>query len=133
MQPMMGCAIKRGFFVLRDCGNAAMNSCQYCSRPVCQEHGLMRGQLLVCLDCQARQQQLTDEEQKNMMANDGAFGRSGLHTYRHNYYANRNYAPFYTGLYYSQYYDTYDARAFDKRATPEGFDDDTTSMGFLDS
>ena len=93
----------------------------------------MRGQMLVCLDCHARQQQLTDEEQKNVIANEGPFGRSGLHTYRHGYYSNRNYAPFYTGLYYSQYYDTYDTRAFDKRATQAGFDDDSMSMGFSDS
>ena len=133
MEPVNGCAIKRGFFVLRDCGNTAFNACQYCSRLVCQEHSLMDGQMLICLDCRARQKQLTDEEQKEMIANESSFGRSGLHTYRHSYYSSRNYAPFYTGIYYSQYYDTYDTRAFDKRATQEGFDDDTTSSGFLDS
>ena len=93
----------------------------------------MRGQMPVCLDCHARQQQLIDEERQYLIASEGPFGRSGVHTYRHSYYANRNYSPFYSGLYYSQYYDTYDARAFDKRASQEGFDDDTMSMGFLDS
>ncbi|MEW6126395.1 MAG: hypothetical protein AB1757_04965 [Acidobacteriota bacterium] len=133
MQPMTGCAIKRGFFVLRDCGNAAYQVCQYCSRSVCQEHLSMRGQILACLDCQARQQQMTEEDQTNLIAGENAFGRSGIHSYRHNYYANQHYAPFYTGLYYSQYYDSYDTRAFDKRAAPEGFDDESLSMGFLDS
>jgi hypothetical protein len=128
------CIVKRGFFVLRDCGKQAMNACSFCSRAVCQEHSLMRGQTLVCLDCNARQQQLTDEEKFNQMTGDATQNRSGLYTYRHGYYSQGGYSPFYSGFYYSSYYDTYDTRAFTRRETDVAFDgDDSSSIGFLDS
>jgi hypothetical protein len=128
------CIVKRGFFVLRDCGKQAINACSFCSRAVCPEHSLMRGQTLVCLDCNARQQQLTDEERFNQMTGDATQNRSGLYNYRHGYYSQGGYSPFYSGIYYNNYYDTYDTRAFTNRETHTTFDgDDDGSMGFLDS
>ncbi|MBI3652367.1 MAG: hypothetical protein HY231_15200 [Acidobacteria bacterium] len=130
------CAVKQGFFVLRDCESPALNACGFCARPTCTTHGLRRGQTFVCLDCNARQQQLTQEEQFEQMTDDdnNNTSRSGLYTYRHGYYTSQNYSPFYTGLYYDHYYDTYDTRAFDRRETT-GFDEDDERLsgGFLDS
>jgi hypothetical protein len=127
------CAVKRGFFVLRDCGNHAINSCSFCSRLVCHEHGFTRGQTLVCLDCNARQQQLKEDEQFEQMAEDGTQHRSGLYTYRHGFYNRGIYSPFYYGDYYDRYYDTYDTRAFERRETDKDFGDDDAGVGFLDS
>jgi hypothetical protein len=127
------CSVKQGFFVLRDCDSPALNACAFCSRPVCNHHGFLRGQTFVCLDCNARQQQLTEAEQFDQMNEDGGASQSGLYIYRHGYYTSHNYSPFYGGLYYDRYYDTYDTRAFERRET-EGFnDDDQMSAGFMDS
>ena len=128
------CIVKRGFFVLRDCGNSAINACSFCSRAVCQEHSFMRGQTLVCLDCNGRQQQLTEEEKFNQMTNDGTQYRGGLYTYRHGYYNQGGYSPCYYGYYYDNYYDTYDTRAFARREADTDFDgDDDAGGSFLDS
>jgi hypothetical protein len=128
------CVVKRGFFVLRDCGKPAMNACSFCSRAVCQEHSLLRGQTPVCLDCNARQQQLTDEEKVDQMASDGTQNRSALYNYRHGYYSQGGYNPFYSGLYYDSYYDTYDTRAFKRRESDVTFTgDEDGGTGFLDS
>lgn len=35
---MSKCEIKTGFFVLKDCENAAVDTCSICGRAVCQEH-----------------------------------------------------------------------------------------------
>jgi len=55
------CAIQRGFFVLRDCGELALQSCHICSRPVCQEHARLEGTMLRCLECLARAQADVEE------------------------------------------------------------------------
>jgi hypothetical protein len=47
------CACKRGFFTLRDCGNAATTSCSTCTRRVCTEH-VTDG---VCVECAARREE----------------------------------------------------------------------------
>lgn len=126
------CAAKGGFFILRDCRNLALNTCHFCMRPSCGDHYLMRGAMVVCLDCNARQQQQTEEERADLLASDGAQNRSGLHSYRHGYYHDSSANPFYLGYYYDRYYDTYDTRAFDKRQVDAFFGDDTEA-GFLDS
>jgi hypothetical protein len=128
------CIVKRGFFVLRDCGNPAIAGCSFCSRPVCREHSFLRGQTPVCLDCNARQQQLSDDEKFNQMAGDSGQNRGALYNYRHGYYTQSGYTPFYAGLYYDHYYDTYDTRAFTRRESDNSFaGDDDGGAGFLDS
>jgi hypothetical protein len=128
------CIVKRGFFVLRDCGKAAVSACSFCSRAVCQEHSYLRGQTPVCLDCNARQQQLTDEEKFNQMTGGETENRSALYTYRHGYYTQGGYNPFYSGLYYDSYYNTYDTRAFTRRESDVTFTgDDDSGTGFQDS
>jgi hypothetical protein len=131
MQGMEGCAVKRGFFVLRDCGNPAMNTCQSCGRPVCREHRVASQQSLLCVDCHARQQQTLEQERLDAFSSNDARTESSLYAYRHSYYTHSHYAPFYTGLYYSNYYDTYDARAFNRRDRGGDFDaDDGTDSSF---
>lgn len=51
------CACKRGFFTLRDCGNAATTTCSICSRRVCDEHLAPRVDVKVCAECAARQEE----------------------------------------------------------------------------
>lgn len=53
------CACKRGFFTLRDCGNAGVSVCSICARPVCAEHTAQRVDAQVCVECAARQEEET--------------------------------------------------------------------------
>ena len=55
------CQIKRGFFVLRGCGQLAPHICHVCSRAVCQEHARLAGTTLRCLECLASDQEATTE------------------------------------------------------------------------
>ncbi len=133
-QPMGGCAVKRGFFVLRDCGNPAINSCQMCNRPVCREHRYASQQYLVCVDCHARQQQTLEQERIDDFSGNEERTPNSLYNYRHRYYSHSHYAPFYTGIYYSNYYNSYDTRAFNRRERGGDFDtEDGTDSSFWSS
>ena len=57
------CACKRGFFTLRDCGNAATSTCSICSRRVCDEHLAPRVDTKVCVECAAKQEEQNPAEQ----------------------------------------------------------------------
>ena len=48
------CAIRRGFFALRPCGNPAIAACAQCGRPACAEHSSTPNGTTFCLECQAR-------------------------------------------------------------------------------
>jgi hypothetical protein len=102
---MSGCAIKRGFFILRDCGKPATAVCSVCNRSICQEH-LMPDQMQpLCYDCYARQPNYSgaapsDQEQWQQ--------RHSVYRYRHNFYNSYGYRPYYQGSYYDPYYNDYD-------------------------
>ena len=55
------CGVRRGFFVLRDCGQVAPHVCHVCSRAICQEHARFEGTTLRCLECLAQDQEDTAE------------------------------------------------------------------------
>ena len=55
------CQIKRGFFVLRGCGQLAPHICHVCSGAVCQEHARLAETTLRCLECLASDQEATTE------------------------------------------------------------------------
>ena len=116
------CAVKRGFFVLRDCRQPTSDVCHQCERPACQKHADSQSGPLVCLECQARQEEVETSHDRRW-----AYG------YRHRYYTTHTYHPFYVGTSYDTYYDEYDVRAFEKESSVPLDTDDDTEAGFFDS
>ncbi len=118
---MSACAIKRGFFVLRDCGQAAAVTCSMCSRPTCPEHTVRRGlpgqphQPVICVECSAKNEQA------------GPDGEASPYRRRHRFYTSGCYNPIYDGDQApGAYYDDYDFRGFDSQ-TPGNGDGDVQS------
>ena len=124
---MSVCTVRRGFFVLRDCGAAATGMCATCARPVCQEHGVLVGAALHCVECRARE---------NAPVNDPAWHeRATPFVHRQRFYSGGHYSPIYTGHHHHWHssYDDYDVRSFDNdRVEYLGAGDDDDA-GFLDS
>jgi hypothetical protein len=126
------CACKRGFYTLRDCGNAATTSCSLCSRRVCDEHLAPRIDTQVCTECAARQEEGDAIRQTggpfgSPCQTAGGFSREASFRgtqYRFGYY-RRGYRPMYWGT-YDPYWDPYGYRWY-------GDDDDDDDAGFGDS
>jgi hypothetical protein len=140
------CACKRGFFTLRDCGNAATTTCSLCSRRVCDEHLAPRIDTKVCVECAARQEEGGTAGPYGAAAAAGAQpGPQGAAAqqpglgpplerleptdsavrWRTRYYQNRGYEPMWWGT-YDPYWDSWGYRSFDD-------DDDDDDGGFGDS
>jgi hypothetical protein len=121
---MATCAVRRGFFVLRDCGEPAGNVCSECARPICPEHTVMADTVL-CVECSGRHREQTEDEDW--------YNGSGAYAYRHQYYSRHHYGPVYTGTHHDGYYDNYDVRSFDDQDTGTFGDEGDTGAGLLDS
>lgn len=118
---MTGCGIRRGFFVLRECGAPPVGVCSLCFRPVCAEHTVPDAALL-CVECHARQAQPQDDPSSSSAVWPGG---SGYYAYRHHYYSDSHYRPIDTGASPAPYYDEYDVRSFEGEATePESAGDE---------
>ncbi len=118
------CRVRRGFFVLRDCGAASVATCGDCRRAHCEDHGT--GAANRCVECAARAKEGVPDD-----PSDPAWAAS----FRGRYYRGAHYNPIYfaSGDGGSTF-DDYDARSFD---APEGsaaadFGDDGDGRG-LDS
>jgi hypothetical protein len=110
---MPKCEVKRGFLILRECGNPTTRICSECGRGACDEHLVTSaGGDWVCVDCQGRQ--VDPAETRD---DDPSLWR---HSYRNHYYRSYGYAPYYAGAYYGSYYDDYDTRSFDREAAAPG-------------
>ncbi|HLM49847.1 MAG TPA: hypothetical protein VK279_04805 [Solirubrobacteraceae bacterium] len=125
------CACKRGFFTLRDCGNAATTSCEMCSRRVCSEHLAPRVQARVCVECAARQEEgelpkgspVVPPTKRSAAELEDA---TVPHRARRRYYDDWSYSPWWwasSDAYYAS--SGYHTRSFD--------DDDDDDGGFGDS
>ena len=115
---MPKCAVKKGFFMLRDCGQTTARVCARCARFVCEAHSIDRDTTFLCQECLAK-------------ANDHE--GDWVHDYRHRYYVRTRYSPYYSGHYYDHYYDDYDVRAFDRELSEPVDTGDDDSGGFMDS
>jgi hypothetical protein len=135
------CAVKRGILTLRECGEKAGDTCGVCRRHICQAHATVRGGQMLCLECDARQQQeelaavgtrgkpAAQEAAPEVDTSD----RRWPYRYRERYYASSHYQPFYAAHYWDRYYDHYDVRSFDRQAAGMAADQDETAGGFYDS
>ena len=114
------CMCKRGFFMLRDCGNPAERPCQNCARPTCHEHLSPSTGMVTCVECAEREEQAMENN-----VNDPRW----VYGYRRRYYSRNNYAPIYWGTSPGSYYDNYDFRSFDRQATDEMVEGDAGGGG----
>jgi hypothetical protein len=136
------CACKRGFFTLRDCGNAATSTCSVCSRRVCDEHLAPRVDTKVCVECAAKQEEQNAAAQPAQPDQPQIPGQplqqSGLGPplqrltptstaafWRARYYRRRDYEPMWWGT-YDPFWDDYGYRWYDD-------DRDDDGGGFNDS
>lgn len=92
------CEAKRGFFVLRDCNNAAHYQCDECGRSICTE--CIAENERICLECEAVNA-LDDKK----LQGDEAYKQ------RHEFYVYRNFSPLYAGQ-QLQSFNRYDIRVF---------------------
>jgi hypothetical protein len=124
---MMGCACKRGFFSLRDCGDPVSTTCSSCGRGVCAAHLSPASGFSQCLDCHARGAQAQTQAQPpsttKRQVSPNAADDEWVYGYRNSYYRT-GYGPIYSGYYYDHYYDSYDTRTFDRAAAANPPDDD---------
>lgn len=128
---MARCAVKRGFFVLRDCAELAPAVCTACSRPMCPAHTSLAGS--VCVECSARQEELSEDDMRRRLDDvDWWADARAPYYYRHRYYSREHYRPVNLGT-LDDYYDDYDVRSFEKGET-EALDAEAESpAGFPDS
>ncbi|MDB5032916.1 MAG: hypothetical protein JWQ98_157 [Chlorobi bacterium] len=139
---MSKCAVKRGILTLRDCGEEGINTCSICARPVCAEHTRIRSSDTICVECFAK----GEEEAKSAKGPKAPNAHPPVarneeewndpdwaYSYRHYYYMNSSYNPFYPGHYYSDYYDDYDVRSFTQGEDAQLDDESAVAGGFHDS
>ncbi len=123
------CAIKKGFFALRDCGTQTIHVCQRCYRPVCEEHSDQEMGEVICVDCLAK-----GHQEETLQEDDWLENPNMPYRYRHTYYTDSRYRPIYRGSHHYSYYDDYDVRSFDREYADESLDyDDDGQADFLDS
>ena len=134
---MAKCAVKRGIITLRDCGEEAGDTCENCSRPICQEHTIFRSGATLCLECDAKKMEAEREVASTTPRKEApkpeVEDATWPYRYRHHYYTTYHYHPFYTGSYYSGYYDSYDVRSFDSHGDEGVYDEEAGAGGFYDS
>ncbi|MCP4175389.1 MAG: hypothetical protein GY758_31965 [Fuerstiella sp.] len=88
------CNEKSGFLFSHECFQPPVDSCNMCSKPVCQEHSHSDGAAVVCTSCAKKDQQRVHE-------------RGGSRRGRSRYYDDHD-PYFYGGYYYgSGYHDGY--------------------------
>jgi len=132
---MSRCSVRRGMFVLRDCGKPPVYTCVDCSRGMCEQHGSEFQGDVLCTDCRAKK----EEGVKNGASAKKSRMRDDNYTmwpyyYRHNYYSNYHYSPFYSGHHRDRYYNDYDVRSFDQtKGDPTSVDDGDEGPDLMDS
>jgi len=108
---MSNCRVRRGFFVLRDCGEPTAQICRGCQRTTCAKH--YDGAVNLCIECKSRDKDLTWRDDGYAMSR------------RNSYYRDRGYSPIYWGhFHHDPYYNDYNVRDFDSAGDNDGFDGD---------
>lgn len=112
--------MKKGFFFLRECENQAVATCSVCGRKFCSEHMRMipGKNEPACLDCLGKQLQAKKRSKKaretDSEYDDYYYDSVWCYGYRHSYYRNNNYEPWYDGNDLGDdYYSELDVRSFD--------------------
>ena len=117
----MKCAIKKGFFVLQDCGGIGTSQCGVCRRHVCNDHVVVEHGQKTCTECLAKEH--NPNAQNNGLEHDTE-QPGWRHKFRRGFYSRHHFSPFYMGVYHSNYYDNNDYRSFNQTAqASDTFDD----------
>ena len=136
---MATCQVKKGMFVLNECGNIAHAKCSECGKNVCGKHAEQDGSQIICVECYAKKEfenSKNPQNKKNRNIEEGGFGRMGggnmamnsLFYYswqsrmRHSFYDKHHHQPF----------DERDYTGFEEINQTE-FDDANDTGGFFDS
>ena len=114
----MNCAVKKGFFTLRDCLVATDASCQVCGRPCCDEHARLRDGRALCIECFHKDATVTGPTEDD----------TWTYAYRRQFYLRSGYHPFYSGSHPDPYYDAYDMRAFAVEGHEVDDDDEAAAL-----
>ncbi len=122
---MAKCAVKCGFFSLRDCGERASQQCGACSRWVCPQHVAVGAEGTLCAECAGKRREGEYETDE--------WNRERVYGYRDRYYRSHSYRPFYYGYNDRDYYDDYDVRGFDRDQSEPLELGDESEADFFDS
>jgi len=96
---MSSCQIKKGIFVLKECGEFAAVKCSTCQKDVCAQHSRQDGSKLVCCECYAI------GNQNDILQNTNTYNRSSTRDSMLWYYATRNSFNSYSSYRPFNYYD----------------------------
>jgi hypothetical protein len=97
---MGNCQVKKGIFVLSECGEQASAKCDGCGVFICGKHGKQDGPKIVCPECYAKTHENDFKKQgKNKIYQsweDGSFSNYSLwyYTTRHSFFTSSHYHPF---------------------------------------
>lgn len=127
---MERCQLKKGLFVLSECGKPASVQCADCGIHVCHQHSKQDGAKLVCVECYSKNQEGNKGKSRSlserMRTSDWSFNSFWFHSW---YFGSR-------GRFYNQtHHDPFDERdyaGFEEQSQTE-FDDDSDTGGFFDS
>lgn len=128
---MSKCAIKKGFFILRDCGVSTVVTCLACGRPICPVHTHTPEKKAApevftsCVECHAKQ--VTPHGQAAPPAVDPQ-DDSWSYGYRDWFYRSSHYRPIGYGR-PSKFYDDYDIRSFDDESLGDAASEDEDPRG----
>lgn len=136
---MATCQVKKGMFVLNECGNIAHAKCSDCGKNVCGKHAEQDGSQIVCVECYAKK-----EFQNSKEPWDGKTGRAknaGDQRMGHDNLAMNSlfYYHWQSRMRYS-FYDKHQHQPFDEKdytgfeeINQTEFDDANDTGGFFDS
>jgi hypothetical protein len=89
------CQIKKGIFVLKECGEFAGVKCAECQKYVCSKHAKQDGAKLTCCECYA------NSHQNDILQNKGVFNTSSsmdsmlwYYATRSSFHSHSSYRPF---------------------------------------
>jgi len=126
---MSQCQVKKGIFVLKECGEISGVKCDSCGISVCGKHGKQNGPQVVCPECYAKSHQkelantgrnrLYNQWEENSTSSNYMLWYFAT---RHSYYTSSHYRPF----------EQHDYNSFNKENQNE-FTDDKDTGSFFDS
>ncbi len=96
---MGACKVKKGIFVLKECGDFAAVKCAECGIDVCGKHARQMGAKLVCTECYAKSHQTSVRSSSgSRMGWNSNYNSADMLTWyfinRQFYYTDHNYHPF---------------------------------------
>jgi hypothetical protein len=124
---MSTCTVRKGIFVIRECGSQATQTCSACSRPICAAHSQYSGTGMICVECKAVQDAQAGRATQDYGSPEWPY------TYRQGFYNTAFFTPLILSGFLGSAFDQHDFRSFDRKASPQDYDDEDYKKGFVDS